>query len=252
MFFFILLSTILFFFCLYLYFNNKKLKQKNNQLELEIKTILERKLTYNKEDLISIENISIASQKTNLEESTNIKKEPQISKENISQSNFNSITDEKLVEKKYIAKTTNEYQPPKISNPITSNLKKTTLSSQTASGKFNNKSNNTKQKSKSEPTHLSISTDFNPNEFIQKGKKRVTPTIKKKKPNNEYLKELSEQLANELAPRTIELTDYEKDQEENAIISYQELLSLSSKIKVHDEEGDNFIDDLKEFRNSLH
>ena len=58
MFFFIILSTILFFFCLYLYFDNKKLNQRIIELELETKKILERKLINNKEDLISIENIS--------------------------------------------------------------------------------------------------------------------------------------------------------------------------------------------------
>ena len=59
MFFFVLLNIILFFFCLYFYFEQKKLKQKIVDLEQETKTILERKLVNNKEDLVSIENISI-------------------------------------------------------------------------------------------------------------------------------------------------------------------------------------------------
>ena len=75
MFFFIILSTILFFFCLYLYFDNKKLNKRIIELELETKTILERKLTNNKEDLISIENISMEINNKPLNELTNKKEQ---------------------------------------------------------------------------------------------------------------------------------------------------------------------------------
>lgn len=59
-------------------------------------------------------------------------------------------------------------------------------------------------------------------------------------------------MADELKPQTIELTDYEKDQEENAIISYQELLNVKDKINIlNDDETVDFIEELKKLRNSL-
>ena len=57
----------------------------------------------------------------------------------------------------------------------------------------------------------------------------------------------------EVKPQTIELTDYERQQEEEAIISYQELLKAKDRIYkiTDDEEIDSFIDELKEFRTNL-
>ena len=54
-------------------------------------------------------------------------------------------------------------------------------------------------------------------------------------------------------PSNIELTDYEKKQEEEAIISYDELLKVKDKIYniTEDEETDDFIDELKSFRLDL-
>lgn len=51
----------------------------------------------------------------------------------------------------------------------------------------------------------------------------------------------------------IELTEYEKKQEEEAIISYDELLKVKDKIYniTDDEETDEFIDELKNFRLDL-
>ena len=60
-------------------------------------------------------------------------------------------------------------------------------------------------------------------------------------------------MAEELKPQTIELTDYEKEQEDNAIISYKELLNVKDKITMLDDEEENvnFIEELKNLRNSL-
>ena len=51
----------------------------------------------------------------------------------------------------------------------------------------------------------------------------------------------------------VELTEYEKKQEEEAIISYDELLKVKDKIYnlTEDEETDEFIDELKSFRLDL-
>ncbi len=75
----------------------------------------------------------------------------------------------------------------------------------------------------------------------------------KKNTTNNYLDEVSKKIAKEIKPHTIELTDYEKEQEDNAIISYQELLNAKDKINNYDDEIEtvDFIEELKKFRNSL-
>ena len=62
-----------------------------------------------------------------------------------------------------------------------------------------------------------------------------------------------EKMEEETKPSNIELTDYEKKQEEEAIISYDELMKVKDKIYniTDDEETDEFIDELKNFRLDL-
>ena len=71
--------------------------------------------------------------------------------------------------------------------------------------------------------------------------------------NQEFIEEISKRLSEEVEPQTIELTDYEKRQEEEAIISYKELLKVKDRLYkiTDDEEIDTFIDELKEFRTNL-
>lgn len=71
--------------------------------------------------------------------------------------------------------------------------------------------------------------------------------------NQEFIEEISKRLTEEVEPQTIELTDYEKRQEEEAIISYKELLKVKDRLYkiTDDEEIDTFIDELKEFRTNL-
>lgn len=71
--------------------------------------------------------------------------------------------------------------------------------------------------------------------------------------NQTFIEEISRRMEQELEPQTIELTDYEKKQEEEAIISYQELLKTKDRMYriSDDEEIDTFIDELKEFRTNL-
>ena len=82
----------------------------------------------------------------------------------------------------------------------------------------------------------------------------VVEEVKEEKKNLSFAEEISKRMEEELKPETIELTDYEKKQEEEAIISYQELLS-ASKDKLYnitdDEETVDFIKELKSFRSSL-
>lgn len=68
-----------------------------------------------------------------------------------------------------------------------------------------------------------------------------------------FASDIVEQMEEEIKPSNIELTDYEKKQEEEAIISYDELLKIKDRIYniTDDEETDEFIDELKNFRIDL-
>lgn len=71
--------------------------------------------------------------------------------------------------------------------------------------------------------------------------------------NMKFASEIVAKMEEEIKPSNIELTDYEKKQEEEAIISYDELLKVKDKIYniTEDEETDEFIDELKSFRLDL-
>ena len=57
----------------------------------------------------------------------------------------------------------------------------------------------------------------------------------------------------QIEPQTIELTDYEKEQEEHAIISYKEFLKVKDNLYEINaaKENEEFLKDLKTFRNNL-
>ena len=69
--------------------------------------------------------------------------------------------------------------------------------------------------------------------------------------NSEYLQEVSRELKSNMAPQTIKLTDYEQEQEDNAIISYKELLNVNKNNNVVEDGTLEFIEELKKFRNNL-
>lgn len=108
----------------------------------------------------------------------------------------------------------------------------------------------------------------------------ITPSLKeeKKEGNTEYLKELSQKLSEAKNIDGIERTEYEIKQEEEAIISYEELMQKKDSIQMIDEEeaiisidelyernkqkdklynitkdedNDEFISELKHFRSDL-
>lgn len=70
---------------------------------------------------------------------------------------------------------------------------------------------------------------------------------------NKEMEELVKMMEEDVKPSNIELTDYEKKEEEEAIISYDELLKVKDKIYniTEDEETDEFLDELKSFRLDL-
>ena len=108
---------------------------------------------------------------------------------------------------------------------------------------------------KEEPKH-EVKAEQQKLDFEEKDIKKELPKLKENSSNmsnQEFIEEISKRLAEEVEPQTIELTDYEKRQEEEAIISYKELLKEKDRLYkiTDDEEIDTFIDELKEFRTNL-
>ena len=68
-----------------------------------------------------------------------------------------------------------------------------------------------------------------------------------------FASEIVSKMEEEMKPSNIELTDYEKKQEEEALISYDELQKVKDRIYniTEEEETDDFIDELKDFRLDL-
>lgn len=108
---------------------------------------------------------------------------------------------------------------------------------------------------KEEPKH-EVKAEQQKLDFEEKDIKKELPKLEENSSsmsNQEFIEEISKRLAEEVEPQTIELTDYEKRQEEEAIISYKELLKEKDRLYkiTDDEEIDTFIDELKEFRTNL-
>ena len=108
---------------------------------------------------------------------------------------------------------------------------------------------------KEEPKH-EVKAEQQKLDFEEKDIKKELPKLEENSSNmsnQEFIEEISKRLSEEVEPQTIELTDYEKRQEEEAIISYKELLKVKDRLYkiTDDEEIDTFIDELKEFRTNL-
>lgn len=108
---------------------------------------------------------------------------------------------------------------------------------------------------KEEPKH-EVKIEQQKLDFEEKEIKKELPKLEENSSNmnnQEFIEEISKRLSEEVEPQTIELTDYEKRQEEEAIISYKELLKVKDRLYkiTDDEEIDTFIDELKEFRTNL-
>ena len=91
---------------------------------------------------------------------------------------------------------------------------------------------------------------FDIEDFIKKDK-YIIRKLGSSDMNSEYLQEVSRELESSMAPQTIKLTDYEQEQEDNAIISYKELLDVNKKDNIVNDGTVEFIEELKKFRNNL-
>lgn len=240
----ILIIIIMFFFCILLLIKNKKLKEQIEDLKLENNSKFNQN-QFLKEDIISINSISnnIKEEKNDKESKTTIKTSSE--KEEITElpklKPIREVTKQKKEStKNKIELYKKEYQLNKIE--LKNNKEKSEIKSKPYT-------KNILQTSSKITSPVSINTNkFDINEFIKKEPNQTTKKINR----TDYLKQVSDQIANEIKPQTIELTDYEKEEEENAIISYKELLNVKDQIKIlDDEETGDFIEDLKKLRNSL-
>ena len=245
--FFIFLTIILFIISIYLYLENKKLKEKITVIEWENKIILDKKVINNEnEDKIPIKNISSSSHSKTIKKETESQLEyiPTMSKkENITNSTKSTVSKSISKNNQAVATNTNK------TNTVSKAYQKNVLKTQT---KVTSPISISSTVSTSKEAFDMDKLSFDLNEFINRSEK-VVPIIKENPQKKDYLTEISNKMANELKPQTIELTDYEKEQEEHAIISYQELLTVRDKIQIKDdEEGTvDFIEELKNFRNTL-
>ena len=94
-----------------------------------------------------------------------------------------------------------------------------------------------------------INNKFNVNDFVRKD--NIYRKLDSSNMNIDYLQEVSRELANNAEPQPIKLTDYEQEQEDNAIISYKELVDVNRKENAVNDGTLEFIEELKNFRNNL-
>lgn len=232
----ILIIIIMCFFSLFLLNKNKKLKTEIEDLKLGDR-ILASKFKKMEADVVSIDNISkedmLVGEHDSMKKDNDIKNDSKIlSKE------FSISEDVKEIKADIRVRDVNKFKKRDANNKLYSK--------------------NVLHDSPKVTSPISLDVEkvsFKADEFVKKDKKRTFNEGKKvdRISASDYLREISNAIADEIKPQTIELTDYEKAQEENAIISYKELLN-ASKINNNDnieEETLEFIEELKKFRNSL-
>ena len=205
-------------FCLYLYYNNKKLNQIIDDLRSRDKEQYEKKVL--KEDVVDIEDIS--------HDIKDIDKTIDKDNKKVVVNKDSKIVNRGIEDKVIVKKS--------IVNNEDNNSNKMVK-------KFNNDKNNV--------VRSDNNIKFDVEEFIKKDK-YINRKLDSSDMNSEYLQEISRELENNMVPQTIKLTDYEQEQEDNAIISYKELLNVNNKKEetINDETVE-FIEELKKFRNNL-
>lgn len=264
----ILIIIIMLFFSLILLTKNKRLKNEIKDLKLEDKVIFNGTKEV-QDDIVPIKNISSEIKEENLlnnKVDKNIKNEISLEEKKVKKENVVKQT-------KSVKRINNEKDL--VKNNVQDsfyNLKKDKEINKNEKVNNRNRQVYTRNVLHNRPKITSpVSIDneqfdidklsFNLNEFVRrernirmnKGGEEVKRQPSFKVEADNYLNEVSRKMAKELRPQTIELTDYEKDQEENAIISYQELLNVKDKIAMinDDEETIDFIEELKKLRSSL-
>lgn len=239
----VLLIVFLFFFCLYLCKKNQNLSNKVKQLQVSID--IERK----NRDIASVKLLSANK----------------VSMKEISKEIENAINECETKKKK----NNNQYEEDRIDKILENKAIETepfhhayekdilnTISSTLSSIEICNSDTLTDENKKGGCVVMNeVDNKVNLNDFIRRGNTYIVPEepIPPLQENISFVEEISRQLNEQLGPQTIELTDYEQEQEESAIISYRELLKVKEQLYEMNEakENEEFINDLIDFRNNL-
>ena len=232
-----ILSVVLMFamlvFCLLLILRNMELKKKIEEMNLLNRNYLRNNSHDDKKDIVSMESISCK-----IEEDDSIKrsnKKKQSKKKEIVSNN---------IKNRNIKLATDDYK--KISNKNSSVDKLSELLQREPIKDIDNSVKDKKIVSQTNYQNYELdmgSFEDSLDEFVMSNRN-------KKKSSNNYLNEVSKLISQNLEQDVIELTDYEQEQEDNAIISYKELMGIKDRLESL-EDDEVFIDELKKFRNNL-
>ena len=240
----IIIIIIMCFFSLFLLSKNKKLKDEIEDLKLGDRILADKYRKVDKENIISIDKISTDNvlSKDDLVKSSDSLNDSKVSLES-SVLDSNDKVDEIVKKDKSVEKinsTNNKKDRVKDTKIVVDSNKHSKPYSK-----------NILHDSPSIISPISLDVEkvsFNVDEFVKRDKS--TSEIS----TSDYLENISNAISEEIKPQTIELTGYEKEQEENAIISYKELLKASkssNSVNVSQEDTSEFIEELKKLRNSL-
>ena len=240
----IIIIIIMCFFSLFLLSKNKKLKDEIEDLKLGDRILADKYRKVDEENIISIDKISTDNvlSRDDLVKSSDSLNDSKVSLES-SVLDSNDKVDEIVKKDKSVEKinsTNNKKDRVKDTKIVVDSNKHSKPYSK-----------NILHDSPSITSPISLDVEkvsFNVDEFVKRDKS--TSEIS----TSDYLENISNAISEEIKPQTIELTGYEKEQEENAIISYKELLKASkssNSVNVSQEDTSEFIEELKKLRNSL-
>ena len=256
----IIIIIIMCFFALFLLSKNKKLKDEIEDLKLGDRILADKYKRVDKENVISIDKISTDNVLTKNGDIKNVSalKVQNKSLESSLDSNdkINDISIDKDSDKiDEVAKDRSVEQVEKINKFDNRNEKDKVKEVKGVDGNKHSKpySKNILHDSPSITSPISLDVEkvsFNADEFVKRDNIKNSSKIS----TSDYLENISNAISEEIKPQTIELTGYEKEQEESAIISYKELLKASKSgngVNVSQEDTSEFIEELKKLRNSL-
>ena len=235
----IIIIIIMCFFSLFLLSKNKKLKDEIEDLKLGDRILADKYRKVDKENIISIDKISTDNvlSRDDLVKSSDSLNDSKVSLES-SVLDSNDKVDEIVKKDKSVEKINS-----------TNNKKDRVKDTKIVVDSNKHSKPYSKNILHDSPSIISpISLD------VEKVSFNVDEFVKRDKSTSDYLENISNAISEEIKPQTIELTGYEKEQEENAIISYKELLKASkssNSVNVSQEDTSEFIEELKKLRNSL-
>ena len=232
-----ILSVMLMFamlvFCMLLILRNMELKKKIEEMNLLNRNYLRNNSYDDKKDIVSMESISGKIEEDDSIKRSNRKRHSK--KKEIVSNNIKSMNI-KLVDSVYKNDNSRKSSDNKLSELLQMEPIKKKDNNKVDKKVGKNALNENSQNYEIDMVNFENSLD----EFV----------MNRKKENNSYLDEVSKLISQNLEQNTIELTDYEQEQEDNAIISYRELIGIKDKLESL-EDDEVFLDELKKFRNSL-